>query len=300
MHNSLKDGLYGVSLSCFDEHGGLDEEAFRKQMQYCAGRDVQGMVVCGSTSEFIYLDERDYKTSLTLAAQEIPREKVLVAGAGGPTESWVLKNMTIAADLGYCYALVCPPYYYPQKGEQILDFYRSLMENMPCGMSLILYNIPFCTASIPLEILPELLSYKNIAGMKDSSGDLLYYAKAMEIMKRTNPDVKLFTGQDLSLLACLALGGNGCMSSAAWILSELEAGIVRDLKNADLPNARKGHGKLSEIISHLDAIPFPENYRALANAKKINCGPAQRRYSVLEGENFGLWLDKLYSIMESA
>lgn len=286
---TLKTGLYGVTLSCFDAEGRLDKKAFEAELMFCRETGADGLILCGSTSEFVYLNQQDYKTTLQLGMDCIGQQKLLLAGASGLTERAVLENLETMAKLGYRYALVCPPYYYPQKPAQVEEFYEYICRRAPQEVGILLYHIPSCTAGIDLSVLPRLLGLNNIVGMKDSGGDMLYHAKALLQMKNQRPDALLFTGQDMTLLSSLAIGGNGCMSSGALLLDKLEAAIIRSFEKGDMDSARAHQLALIEIIEKLDRIPFPENYRALAQARGFDCGLAQRTYSVLSGKSLDGW-----------
>ena len=83
-------------------------------------------LLCGSTSEFIYLELDQAKRVFQLGKECVSEEKVLIGGAGGANEHQVMERLEYLADIGYTYSIICPPYYYPQKPEDIYDFYRNI------------------------------------------------------------------------------------------------------------------------------------------------------------------------------
>ena len=202
-------------------------------------------------------------------------------------------------NLGTSTKYFVPPYYYPQSDEAVLTFYQYILSHMPNGVKLILYNIPFCTAEISLSILSKLLNNDKIAGFKDSSGNMLYFVKLLEMIRQQNPSIKLFTGQDMTLLPCTASGGNGCMSTASWILDRLVTSVFQNAVGGDIAAARLQHCHLTDVLMRLDQIPFPENYRALALACGIHCGIPQRKYSFLERPEFQQWLREVKAAIKS-
>ena len=292
------NGLLGVVLTCFDEQGRLDETAFRTEFSFCQETHCDGLVLCGSTGEFPYLNEGDYRAVLAIGAEMHQGNSTLIAGTSGMTERCVLAQMETARALGYAHVLVCPPYYFPQNSTDVLAFYRVISNHAPDGMSIILYNIPFCTTGIALSILPQLADMKNIIGMKDSSGDMLYFAKAHQVIKERGG--VLFTGQDLTLLPSLALGADGCMSSATWILSKAIRGLYDSFHKDDILGAQRYHRYLSAILQKLDYIPFPENYRALANVCGVYCGKPQRAFTNLSGPGFEQWKKEVKTLLTGA
>ena len=108
MSFSLQDGIYGVTLSCFDDHGKFETGLFENEMEYCCKTKIDGIILCGSTSEFVYLSQKDYRDTLSIGAKVNRGRKIMIAGVSGCTENAVLKNMADAFELGYEYQILCP------------------------------------------------------------------------------------------------------------------------------------------------------------------------------------------------
>jgi dihydrodipicolinate synthase/N-acetylneuraminate lyase len=64
----------------------------------------------------------------------------------------------------------------------MLNYYRTVADRSP--LPLLLYSFPQCTGyDLPVELIAELASHRNIIGVKDSSGDL---AKVERIVRSTS------------------------------------------------------------------------------------------------------------------
>jgi hypothetical protein len=65
--------------------------------------------------------------------------------------------------------------------------------------------------------------------------------------------------------------------------------IITLFDNTDIQSAQQLQSMINDLVMHLDAIPFPENYRSLAAVSGVDCGVSQRKYDVLLGERQEKW-----------
>lgn len=294
----IAEGNYGVVLTPFDTNGNLKEKALRDELQYCCKTHVAGLLLCGSTGEFVYMTPEQQKQVLRIGMEEAGKIKLLIGGASAATERGVLDILNYMQTLGYRFAMVCPPYYYPQSPENILNFYKTISENAPEGMKILMYNIPFCSPEIPLSCFEKLLAFRNIVGMKDSSGNMLYLAKIMSLIDEKRPEFAVFTGQDATFLPSLSLGCSGCMSALAWILDEVDQKICLFYQTNCLYEARILQIKLIHLIRHLDKIAFPENYRVLSEVIGVSAGEPQRNLYNMNTKFYAWWIAKAIKLIE--
>nr|MDQ2724903.1 dihydrodipicolinate synthase family protein [Actinomycetota bacterium] len=82
-------------------------------------------------------------------------------------------------DAGATAVLVAPPFYFPLDRDGVLRFYTGVADRSP--LPIVLYNIPAMTKiSIPPTVAGELAAHPMIAGMKDSSRDMEYFAEVLD------------------------------------------------------------------------------------------------------------------------
>lgn len=286
----LKEGTYGVVLTPFDSDGRLIAMALRRELRHCVGDRTRGLVICGSTGEFVYMDTAQQKEVLRIAAEEVGNKKILIGGGSAATESGVRNLLQYISRLGYEYAMICPPYYYPQRPEDILSFYEKISETAPPEINILMYNIPFCAPEIPLIYMDKLMSLPNIIGMKDSSGNMQYFSKVMALALEIRPEFALFTGQDCTFLPSLSIGAKGCMSALSWILDGVMADILEAYQKNELKKAAEMQLKITRLVRHLDGIAFPENYRILSEVIGVHVGMPQRSLHNLNAEFCSQWI----------
>ena len=298
MTKTVPRGIYGVVLTPFDQLGHIDEEVLESELVYCLSTKTQGLLICGSTSEFVYMSPEQNKQVLRISAKIAMDKKTLIGGASATTEDRVIDYLNYLAELGYSYAIICPPYYYPQKNEEILSFYQTISLKAPSTIKIILYNIPFCAPAISLSIIKELMNCENIVGMKDSSGDMLYLSKVMWSSEVIRPEFSVFCGQDAILLPSLTLGTQGDMSSLAWILDQTIYELISCYDAGDQKRAELLQLHIISMVEHLDKITFPENYRSLAQVAGIPCGLPQRAFPNIRSPEYNNWKEGAHNIID--
>lgn len=298
MINIVPRGVYGVLTTPFTANGDIDEEKLEKEIEYCLSTEIQGLLVNGSSSEFVYMSPEQNKRVLRMAANLVGSQKILVGGVNAPSEFRVLDYLCCIAESGYTYAMLCPPYYYPQKTEDIYSFYCTICERAPRNIKILAYNIPFCAPQIPLEILPGLMEKENFVGLKDSSGDMLYLAKLKCIADTYRPEFSVFCGQDAVLLPSLTLGVQGSISSLGWMFSKPIIDLINSYDTGNYGRAELLQQNIISLVRHLDKIPFPENYRALSQVVGIDCGIPQRSFRSLEPSRLSQWKKEAHMLLQ--
>lgn len=134
---------------------------------------LDGYVILGSTGEAIYLNTREKREVLKQAREAAAADRLLIAGTAEESLRGTLEMTAYAAKLGYDAVLVRTPHYYKpvMTAEALLRYYRDVADASP--VPVLLYNFPQLTGlDLPVEVIAELAAHPNIAGMKDSSGNL--------------------------------------------------------------------------------------------------------------------------------
>jgi 4-hydroxy-tetrahydrodipicolinate synthase len=74
------------------------------------------------------------------------------------------------------------------------------------------------------ETVRQLLDEENIVGMKDSSGDLEYFAEVVRVAKQ-RPSYSLLAGKEANLARIIELGGHGGVPGGANVWPQMMVGL---------------------------------------------------------------------------
>lgn len=172
---SLKlEGVIGPVVTTFRHRSeDLDLKAFAANLKAHLAAGLSGVVVCGSTGEAALLNEEERLEALEVARREVPEERLLLMGAGAESTRLTVRRCREAQTVGADGVLVVAPHYYANAmtAAALRAHYRTVADDSP--LPVVLYNIPkYMHFKLPAELVAELAQHPNVAGIKDSSGDL--------------------------------------------------------------------------------------------------------------------------------
>ena len=105
----------------------------------------------------------------------------LCAACLQPSTEMVMNEIKMIEKYKPDYIVAVTPYYYSTSQDIIIEHFKKIAHYS--SVPLILYNIPQCTHNkIELNTVLELAKEKNIAGIKDSSGDFISFTRGVYIL----------------------------------------------------------------------------------------------------------------------
>ncbi len=169
--------------------------------------DLAGYVVLGSNGEAAYLSEAERAAVIATARQAIPRDKLLIVGTGSESTRTTIERTRAAAEAGADAALVLTPCYY--KGQMTTEalrrHYFALADASP--IPILLYNVPkFTGLELSAETILELAQHPNIAGIKDSGGNV---TKLGAVIRAAPDHFEVLAGSGGFFYPALVLGAVG-------------------------------------------------------------------------------------------
>lgn len=157
----------------FDDAGRILYDRLRENIALYNETALDGYVVLGSTGEAIYLSTREKREVLRHAREAAAGDRLLIAGTGEESLRGTMEMTLYAAKLGYDAVLVRTPHYYKpvMTEDALIRYFREIADESP--IPVLLYNFPQLTGlDLSVEVTAALASHPNIAGIKDSSGNL--------------------------------------------------------------------------------------------------------------------------------
>lgn len=197
-------------------HDQLDVEAVDRIAEHLMDGGVSGLFVLGTTGEgpsVNYQIRYEMVERTCDAAQE--RVPVLV----GVTDSCLSESLALAEHAAGCgaSAIVAAAPFYFEVGQPALEtWFRKLADESP--LPVMLYNMPGCVGvTLSLGIVDVLSHHPNVAGIKDSGGDMTYFSTLCERYKDRS-DFDIFMGPEERLAEAVALGAKGGVCGGANLL----------------------------------------------------------------------------------
>ncbi len=226
----------------------LDEGAFRKLVNWQIQQGIHGLVPVGTTGESPTLSHDEHKRVVEMCIAEAKGRVPIIAGAGSNNTLEAVELSRHAERAGADAVLIVAPYYNKPNQEGIFQHFKAI--NDAIGIPIIMYNIPpRSVIDISVDTMKRLFELRNIAGVKDATGNLARISMQRAAM---GPDFIQFSGDDVTALATFASGAHGCISVVSNIAPKLCSQLQNAWNEGDAKKALKIQDKLTPL--HLAAF----------------------------------------------
>jgi len=230
----------------------LDVAGLERLIEHILAGGVAGLFVLGTTGEGPSLSYRLRKELIERTCRQVKgRVPVLVA----ITDTAFVESVNIAcwsADAGADAVVLAPPYYLPEGQPELQEYLDHLVPELP--LPLFLYNMPALTkVSFELETVRRAMDNPRIIGLKDSSGNMIYFHRAVGLLKHRS-DWTLLVGPEEMLADAVFAGGHGGVNGGANFHPRLYVELFRAAQAGDAARVRELHARVMHISDNLYRI----------------------------------------------
>ena len=228
----------------------LDDECFISLIHHHLKNGTAGLVPAGTTGESPTLNHQEHERVIELCVKETKGKIPVIAGTGSNSTEEAISLTKHAEKVGANAALVVTPYYNKPTQEGLYEHYKKINDNV--GIPIIIYNIPSRSViDMSVETMTKLYELKNIAGVKDATGDL---NRVDQQLKSMGKEFIQLTGNDDNALEFNKRGGIGSISVTANIAAKL----CSDFQNSCANNFKESE-KLDKILQPVHTAMFIES-----------------------------------------
>ena len=241
----------------------LDEETYIKLINFHLENGTNGLVPAGTTGESPTLSHSEHEKVIELCIKESNGKIPVIAGTGSNSTDEAISLTKHAEKAGADGALVVTPYYNKPTQEGLYQHYKSINDNT--SLPIIIYNIPGrCVIDMTVDTMARLFELKNIAGVKDATGDL---NRLDQSIKKLGPEFIQLTGEDGLAFEFNKRGGVGIISVTANIAPKLCSDMQKFSKSSsdnEIKEAERIDALLQPVHKSLfaESNPCPVKYAA--------------------------------------
>ena len=214
--------------------GQVDEEAYRKLIEFQIENGTSAIVPCGTTGESATLGFVDHKQVIDIAVAAVNKRVPVIAGTGGNSTSEAIGLTEHAKKAGADACLQVTPYYNKPTQEGLYHHFKAIAKAVPLPQ--VLYNVPGRTG---VNMLPEtvarLAELPEVTAIKEASGNL---GQMAEIVRLAGDHITLLSGDDNVTLPVLSIGGKGVVSVVANIVPRDTADMVNAWEEGNAEKAK--------------------------------------------------------------
>jgi 4-hydroxy-2-oxoglutarate aldolase len=215
-------GIFPPIPTAFSAGGGLRSPA-AGFLELLRDGGMDGVVALGSNGEAANLTETERVEWIRTVRAALPPPLRLVAGTGAESTLATIDRTRAAAAEGAEAALVIAPSYFRRQltAESLRAHYHAVAEVSP--IPILIYNIPVHMGyDLGAEWIVRLAGHPNIAGMKESSGDI---PRLRVLREQLGPDFVLLAGSGEKMVDALEAGADGAIAALANLAPHASSGI---------------------------------------------------------------------------
>lgn len=240
--------------------GALDLERFRALIDFHVAEGTDAIVVVGTTGESPTVSVDEHCELIKVAVEHSAGRIPVIAGTGANSTAEAIELARFAQQAGASAHLSVVPYYNKPTQEGLYQHFRTIAEAV--DLPLILYNVPGRTvADMSNDTVLRLAEVPNIVGIKDATGSI---DRCCDLVERAPEGFALYTGDDMTALPFILLGGHGVISVTANLAPRAMHDMCAAALKGDLAEARTINAGLVHLHRDLfcEANPIPVKWAA--------------------------------------
>lgn len=211
----------------------LDVEGLEKLIEHILAGGVHGLFILGTTGEAPNLSYHLRHELVKRTCEQVAGRVPVLVGITDTVVSESLRLAKTAAEAGAAAVVSAPPYYFTPSQDELVEYYNHLADRLP--LPLFLYNMPSHTkVSFEPATVKAIANHPNVVGLKDSSGNTVYFQLVCNAMK-DNPDFSLLIGPEEVTAEAVLMCAHGGVNGGANLFPQLyvdlyEAALTRNFE----------------------------------------------------------------------
>ena len=286
-------GIVPAVVTPFTPSAEVAWDEFARILEFLVNARVNGVFVAGNAGEFYALNDEEKLGLLRLAVKTVGDRVSVYFGSGAASTHEAVRLTRMAEKEGATAVSVISPWLVKASEEELYHHYRAVCE--ATRLPVLVYNNPSVTGnSISPALLRRLSEIDNLAGIKDSSGDL---AITLEFLQISRENFSVLAGRDGLILSTLIHGGQGAISSVASAYPELAVAIYEAYSAGDLHKATEWQLKYAELRQLFQLGTFPSVVKAALEYRGFAAGAPRLPVSPLSPANRAVLEGRLASVL---
>jgi 4-hydroxy-tetrahydrodipicolinate synthase len=233
--------------------GEIDYTGYERLLDHYVRAGVAGVIPLGTTGESPTIDEAETEALVERTVATVAGRVPILIGVGGNDTRKVVKAVRRLQKHAVQGILSVCPYYNRPSQDGMREHFTRVAE--ATDRPILIYNIPYRTGvNLVNETLLALAAVPNIAGVKDSSGNI---AQSLDLLRQRPPGFAVLTGEDAFFYTMLAHGGDGGILASAHVETATFLSVYERMVANDHQGALKAWARLEPMVPLLFKEPNP-------------------------------------------
>ncbi|OJH18997.1 4-hydroxy-tetrahydrodipicolinate synthase [Bacillus obstructivus] len=242
-------GAYPVLITPMTKSQDIDWGGVKNNVKYYLDQGVAGIVINGSTGEFVSLSKEEKYQMVEVVLKEVNGLIPVIVGTAAETTKETIEYTKQAEVNGADCALIINPYYMKPKENEIFYHFKEVANSV--NLPIMLYNNPFTSgvnmsAELMLQIGREC---ENVTHIKESSGEI---GKVRDLVRKGKGDFDVFCGAEELVMESYLVGATGWISVAGNIVPKLVTEMFNHFQKGELEEAWTINDRILPLCTFLE------------------------------------------------
>ncbi|MDQ6600833.1 4-hydroxy-tetrahydrodipicolinate synthase [Bacillus salipaludis] len=242
-------GAFPVLITPMTQAQEIDWAGVKNNVNYFINQGVAGLVINGSTGEFVSLTKEERYQMVEVVMKEVNGRVPVIVGTSAETTKETIEYTKQAEAHGADCALIINPYYGKPKEEEIYFHFKEVSNAV--NIPIMLYNNPFTSGvNLSTELMLRIgRDCENVTHIKESSGEI---AKARDLVRHGKGDFEVFCGSEELVMESYLVGATGWIAVAGNIVPKLVTDMYNHFQNGEVEKAWAINDQILPLCTYLE------------------------------------------------
>ncbi|SFL86684.1 4-hydroxy-tetrahydrodipicolinate synthase [Gracilibacillus orientalis] len=279
----------------FNQNGDIDYGKTERLISYLLQNGTDALVITGTTGESPTLSKEEKISLIKFTVKVVNGRVPVIAGTGSNNTRESIELTKKAETIGVDAIMLVAPYYNKPSQEGLYQHFEVIAASTT--LPVMLYNIPGRTSiNVNPDTIIQLSKIDNIVSVKEASGNLDAMTK---IIRETDQDFSLYSGDDNLTLPAVAIGANGIVSVSSHIIGNEMNEMIAACQHGDMLRAQELHHFLLPIMHAMFMAPSPTPVKTALGINGIDVGGVRLPLIPLNDEEMQWLRHQLYFLQEN-
>ena len=217
-------------MTAFTKDGEIYEKGTREMVDFIVPH-VQGLYPVGSYGSGPMMSIAERKRTAEIVLDQVRGRVPVMIHVGCSDTRNTVDLAKHAESIGAAAVGAVTPFYNEYDQECIYVHFKALLDAV--GIPVFLYNNPKLSGNTPSMDTIRRLAKDGIAGIKDSTFDIVNYYHTAMALKKEFPDLNLIIGTEAMLVATFDAGAQAAVTGLGNVYPDLVAQLYRDYQSGD-------------------------------------------------------------------
>ncbi|BAC13664.1 dihydrodipicolinate synthase [Oceanobacillus iheyensis HTE831] len=252
----------------FDKHEEIDFQALDHLIDHLINNGSDGLVVAGTTGESPTLTHEERIKLFEYVVKKVNGAVPVIAGTGSNYTKASIELTKEVAKTGVDGVMLVAPYYNKPSQDSMYEHFKVIAESTE--LPVMLYNVPGRTGvDMDVSTVVRLSQIDNIVSIKDASGNL---EKMTNIIRLTDDNFSVYSGEDSLTLPALAIGADGIVSVSSHIIGNDMQEMIQRFEQGQVAEAANIHQRVLPVMQEMFANPSPVPVKTALNLQSVPVG----------------------------